>query len=334
MTSVERLRMSGILRLGSPERSFRYKRADRRKISPDDLSRIERLKIPPAWKDVAINSSSTGRLQAIGRDGAGRWQYLYHQRHVRTQELRKFERLIQFAKALPLMRKVGAQHLRNQALGRERVMASIIRILSISFMRPGSQVYARENGSYGVATLRPKHVSVKGNNVIFDFRGKAGVHQHREIRDAKVARVVRELLKHPARQVFKSEDSEGLVIDVTRSHINAYIKEVMGHNFSAKDFRTWAGTLTCACALARVGAGQDGSKREVRQCVVAAVNETAELLGNTASVCRKAYICPEIITSFEKGRVIDRHFETVEELVSYRGHRLHPAERALLRLLK
>ncbi len=298
------------------------------------MRRIKNLKIPPAWKDVAINSAAGGRLQAIGRDEAGRWQYLYHESHVRNQELKKFKRLLQFAAALPSMRKTVAKHLRGQGVGRERVLASIVRILSISYMRPGSQVYARENGSYGIATLRPRHVAVKGKVVIFDFPGKAQVRQYREIRDAKVARVVKELLKHPGREVFKYADSEGSVVNVQRKHINEYIKEVMGEKFSAKDFRTWAGTLTCACALARLGVSPNGNKREVSGWVVSAINETAELLGNTPAVCRKAYISPRIISSFEKGKVIERYFETVENLISYRGHQLHPAERALVRLLK
>jgi DNA topoisomerase I len=334
MTSVERLRTTGILRLGTPQRGFRYRTADRRRINADDLRRIKNLKIPPAWKDVAINSAAGGRLQAVGRDEAGRWQYLYHQSHLRIQELRKFKRLIQFAQALPSMRKAVAQHLRGQGLGRERVLASIVRILSISYMRPGSQVYARENGSYGIATLRPGHVSVKGKLVIFDFPGKAQVRQHREIRDAKVARIVSELLKHPGREVFKYADSEGSLVNVQGRHINEYIKEVMGQKFSAKDFRTWAGTLTCACALARLGVSPNGNKRDVKGWVASAINETAELLGNTPAVCRKSYICPEIISSFEKGKVIKHYFETPEDLISYRGHQLHAAERALVGLLK
>jgi DNA topoisomerase-1 len=243
-------------------------------------------------------------------------------------------RLIQFGESLPAMRKTVAQHLRLNGLPRERVMASIVRILSMSFIRPGSQVYANENGSYGLATLRPKHVSVKGDVVVFDFPGKSGVSQHREVRDRQVARVVRELLKHPAREVFKYEDEEGRAADVKRRHINQYIKEIMGHRFSAKDFRTWAGSLVCACALARIAA-QDGElKIGPKRKVILAVNETAEALGNTAAVCRSAYISPEILNSFEKGNVINRHFETVDKLIGYRGVKLHAAERALLRFLK
>ena len=213
-------------------------------------------------------------------------------------------------------------------------MASILRILSMSFIRPGSEIYASENGSYGLATLRPKHVKVKGDLVIFDFPGKSGVRHHSEFRDRTTARIVRELLRQPGRDVFKYQNGDGSFVDVKRRHINAYIKEIMGGNFSAKDFRTWAGTLICACALARVQAQVNGNRHANKRLLVAAIKETAEALGNTPAVCRSSYICPLIMTSFEKGQVIDRHFASVKELMSYRGRGLHPAERSLLKFMK
>jgi DNA topoisomerase I len=334
MTSIERLRASGILRLGTPERGFRYKRADGKKPSAQDLLRIEQLKIPPAWREVAINSAASGRLQAVGRDAAGRWQYLYHENHVKKQDQRKFKRLIEFAESLPAMRRTVAQDLRRRGLSRERVLACILRILSISFIRPGSQVYANENGSYGIATLRPKHVSAKSDLVIFDFPGKRGILQHREIRDRQVANVIRALLKHRTREVFQYEEDDGKLINIKRRHINSYVKEVMGQAFSAKDFRTWAGTLICACTLARAVTNADSRKTGKNRAVLAAIHETAEALGNTPAVCRDAYICPYVISCFEKGKIIDCSSQTIEKLFAYRGTRWHPAERALLSLLK
>jgi len=183
MTRIDKLCAKGIRRTGTPKRGFRYRSADGRKVSREDLSRIEEIKIPPAWKDVCISSTAAGAVQAVGRDAAGRWQYLYHDSHIRLQEKRKFQRLIEFAESLPRMRKTMAAHLRLKGLPRERVMAAILRILSMSFIRPGSEIYATENGSYGIATLRPKHVKVKGDLVIFDFPGKSGVLQHNELRD-------------------------------------------------------------------------------------------------------------------------------------------------------
>lgn len=334
MTRIERLRAKGIRRTGSPERGFKYQRAGGGKPTHSELSRIGDLKIPPAWKGVCINSTANGTVQAVGKDAAKRWQYIYHDSHVRKREKKKFQRLADFAATLPVMRKAIAKDLRLEGVPRERVMACILRILSQSFIRPGSEIYANENGSYGIATLKPKHVKVKGDVVIFDFPGKSGVQQHREIRDRAVARVVRELLRHPGRDVFKYLDVDAAIIDVKRRHINTYIKEVMGRSFSAKDFRTWAGTLICACALARVHAHRNGDKTANKRLLVAAIKETAEALGNTPAVCRSAYICPLVINGFEKGQVINRHFQSVGDLVRYRGTGLHPAERSLLKFLR
>jgi len=210
----------------------------------------------------------------------------------------------------------------------------MLRILSSCFMRPGSQVYASENGSYGIATLRPKHVKVKGGAVEFDFPGKSLVRQQRQLKDRPVAKVVRSLLKHPGKEVFKYQNGDGEFINVTNRHINEYIKATMGEKFSAKDFRTWAGTIICACVLARLGieAIEKGAARKRK--VVAAIKETAEMLGNTPAVCRSAYICPGVINSFEEGRIIDDYFETLEQFVAYRGRKLHRAENSLLKFLK
>ncbi len=334
MTRLDRLQKTGITRLGTPARGFRYKRADGRKVNAADLKRIANLKIPPAWTDVWINAFAGGMVQAVGKDAAGRLQYLYHEKHVRRQEARKFQRLIKFAEALPKMRATSAAHLRQPGLGRERVLASMLRVLSTCFLRPGSQVYASENGSYGIATLRPKHVKVKKHVIEFDFPGKSGVQQVRQIKDRQVADVVRSLLKYPSRELFKYQNGNGEFVNVTRPHVNAYIREVMGENFSAKDFRTWAGTLVCACALAKAGNNPEDNRASRKRKIVQAIKETAEALGNTPAVCRSSYICPEIISSFESGRMIDKYFNTLHELMRYRGKKLHAAEQSLLKFMK
>ena len=190
MTKLERLQTIGIRRLGTPKRGFRYESQNGR-LTKADLERIDKLKIPPAWVDVAINPAAKGRVQAVGRDAAGRWQYLYHESHTRLQELRKFQRITKFALALPKMRATIRRHLRQSGLGRERVLAAVLRVLSTCYMRPGSEVYASENGSYGIATLRRKHVTVKGDLIEFDFPGKSGVRQQRQLRDRQVAKVIR-----------------------------------------------------------------------------------------------------------------------------------------------
>lgn len=333
MTQLEKLQETGLQRRGTKKR-FRYVTADGGKVSAQDLARINALVIPPAWTEVVINRAAGGMLQAVGKDAAGRWQYIYHDRHIRRREQQKFERLLKFAEAVPRMRRSVGQNLRRRDLGRERVMACMLRILSTCFMRSGSEVYASENGSYGLATLRPKHVRVRGSVVEFDFPGKGQINQRRELSDRSVARIVRELLKHRLKEVFKYQNGDGAFVDIKSRDINQYIKETMGERFTSKDFRTWAGTLICACALARAGADVLDSAAEKKRKVGEAIKETAEILGNTPAVCRSAYICPEILECYERGEVIEAHFESYEGLVNHRMPRPHKAERALLRLLK
>lgn len=332
MTLIEKLQKAGIRRVRTL-RGFRYDYAGG-SLSVKERERIAALKIPPAWTEVAISASAHAKLQAVGKDAAGRWQYLYHAAHVKRQEEEKFQRLLHFAEALPKMRKAVARDLAHPGLGREKVLACILRILSTCFIRSGSEVYASENGSYGIATLRRKHVSIEGDLVRFDFPGKSGKRQQRELRDPRVARIVRELIKLPGYEVFKFQNAAGEIQDVRRAHINEYIKEVMGERFSAKDFRTWAGTLICACALARAGAASADSKTARMKKVRSAIKEAAEHLGNTPAICRSSYIYPSVLNSFECGRVVERYFETLEELVEYKSKGLHHAEKALLQLLK
>lgn len=332
MTRLEALQKTGIRRVGR-KGAFRYIAADRSKVDKADLARINALRIPPAWKDVVINRAPGGMLQAAGKDAAGRWQYLYHELQVKKRERKKFERLLHFGEAVPGLRRVVSANLRRRDLGRERVMGCVLRILLTCFMRAGSQVYADENGSYGLATLRPRHVRVRGDVVEFNFPGKLKIAQRREIKDRPVARVMGKLLKLRAREVFNYQNGDGIV-HIRRRDINQYIKEVMGERFTAKDFRTWAGTLICACALARPGADADEPASSKKRKVVSAIKETAEILGNTPAVCRSSYICPEVLKSFDRGKVIDQYFESHRDLINHRGAHLHKAEKALLRLLR
>ncbi len=232
------------------------------------------------------------------------------------------------------MRATVKRHLRESGIGRDRVMAAILRVLLTCFMRPGSQVYASENGSYGIATLRTKHVKVRGATVEFDFPGKSGVRQQRELNDAQVAKVVRALLKVPGRDVFQYRNGGGALVNVTSRHINEYIKEQMGERFSAKDFRTWAGTLICASALAREGTEVVEKPTARKRKVVAAIKETAAVLGNTPAVCRSSYVSPTVIDGFQRGKIIDNYFDSFDDFISYQGRRLHPAEESLVKFLK
>lgn len=334
VTILDRLRATGVHRLGTKETGFLYQSAKGHVLGEDTLERIRTLRIPPAWEDVVIHASPKGPVQAMGRDKAGRWQYIYHQRHVAKRERHKFHRLIHFIEALPRMRAAVERDMRRRGLPREKVLACMLRILSTCFMRPGSEVYASENRSYGIATLRSRHVQVHGDTVEFDFRGKSGKRQQRELRDRSVARIVRELLTVQGAEVFKFVNGGGAIVDVGRRHVNDYIKEVMGERFSAKDFRTWAGTLICACALARVGVKRRESPRARKSKVVAAIKETAEQLGNTPAICKASYINPFVLERFTRGAVIDSHLKGRDDLVAYRDHGLHPAEKALLAMLK
>lgn len=334
MTWVERLRATGILRLGGPRRGFRYRLNGGGRPTAVDLERIAALRLPPAWRDVAIAPSPRVRVQAVGRDAAGRWQYVYHPAHVRQRDRRKHERLLRFGDALPRLRRAVRRDVRRRGLPREKVLAIVVRILATAFLRPGSESYAAENGSYGIATLRRKHVRVRGDAVLFDFPGKSGKRQVREIRDRQIASVVRRLLTLPGYEVFKYLDAAGRVVDVRRADINAYIKENMGTAFSAKDFRTWAGTLLCACVLARAHAAEPArSRRAVRKALAAAMRETAAQLGNTPAVCRASYVNAAVPQAFTCGTVIARSLDDFQELsaASLRGR--HACEDALLALL-
>ncbi len=312
MTQIELLQEQGIHRIGSPRSGFRFSGAP-----PPPLERIRALRLPPAWKDVAISRNPRAKLQAVGRDKKGRWQYVYSEAAVREREQKKFDKLLAFGRALPRMRRIIDEGMRRRGLPRERVMASILRILSTCFMRPGSSVYAKENGSFGIATLQRRHARVHGDTVHFEYRGKAGKLQVRELRDRRVARLVRELKKLPGpADLFQWVEEDGTIVDVRRKHINAHIQEAMGESFTAKDFRTWAGTLIAAC---------------VRKMIAAAVKETAAQLGNTPAVCKASYIWPSVLRDFERGRVLRTYYRTLEELVEARSD---AAERALIELLK
>jgi DNA topoisomerase-1 len=327
MTQIEVLQNSGYRRVGSPRSGFRFPGAPRREIP-----RLRSMRIPPAWTEVAINPSPGAKLQAVGRDKKGRWQYVYSERAVREREQRKYEKLIAFGRALPKLRRAIERGMRLRGLPRERVMACILRILSTCFMRPGSYVYAKENGSFGIATLQRRHASVTGDTVHFEYRGKAGKMQVRELRDRRVARIVRELKKLPGSgDLFQWVAEDGSIVDVRRRHINEFIKEVLGQNFSAKDFRTWAGTLIAACVLARLHAEAVEGRTDRHKMIVAAIKETAAQLGNTPAVCKASYIWPSVLREFEKGKVLEPYYRSLDELVEARSY---AAERALLELLK
>ena len=333
MTVVAQLQSDGIRRLGGMKTGFRYRYANGTRAPRRQLARIQLLKIPPAWTAVAIDDSASAWIQAVGKDRAGRWQYLYHQRAVERRERRKHKRLIAFTRKLPLLRARVTRDMARTDYSRERVLACMLRILSICFLRPGSEEYASENGSFGIATLRNRHVDVRGRTVRLRFIGKSGKDHTYVFENKRIASVVRALKKVGGKRVFTFQDENGAWKEVRRQHINAYIKEAMGGSFSAKDFRTWAGTITCACALARIGFDPLDAPTVVKKKIVTAVKETAETLGNTPAVCRSSYISPSVLRAYEAGRVINRPVVAVSDLATSRG-RLHHCERSLVRVLE
>jgi DNA topoisomerase-1 len=329
MTQLEALQQTGIRRVGSPKAGFRFMGAHKA-----DLDRIHELKLPPAWTDVYVNRDAKARLQAIGRDKAGRWQYRYNDEAVEERERKKYERLMAFARAMPSLRSEIDHGLALKGLPREKVMACILRILSTCFMRAGSETYAEENGSFGITTLQNRHAQVHGDTVTFDFMGKSKKRQVRDLHDRRVARTIRELKKLPGKELFQWVADDGAIVKVTRQSLNEYIKDVMGERFSAKDFRTWAGTMICANVLARLHDEIVEGHTDKRRLMTAAVKETAEQLGNTPAVCKSSYIWPSILTSFYKGDVVKPYFRTLDDLLTASPGRAARCEQGLVSLLR
>ncbi len=342
-TIEQRLHRTGIARLG-PRRRFRYRRADGTKPSRGDRARIASLVIPPAWRDVRIASSAHDRVQAVGRDQRGRLQYRYHEVQATRRERDKLERILRFAAALPRLRVRVDRDLRRRGLVRERVMAAVVRVLGACLLRPGSAAYAKANGSFGIATLRPRHVRTKGTSVVFDFPGKSGKRRHCELRDARVATVVRELLAAGVEEVFAfeprrrsrgaAERARRRLVDVRRRDVNVYLAEATGERISAKDFRTWAGTLVCASTLASLGCPAEASVANGRRAVAAALRETASVLGNTPAVCRKSYVFAAILGAYERGETVDATVPAIDSLLARGDRRLRRLEGAVLELLR
>jgi DNA topoisomerase-1 len=313
-------------------KGWRYLDADGRTVRDPRLrARFEALVIPPAWTDVWICKSSRGHLQATGTDAAGRRQYLYHPAWHEQRQLDKYERILRFADGLPDLRRVTAGHLRRKRLDREKAMAAAVRLLDRTNIRLGGEAYAKEHKTYGLATLRSKHLSVEGDTLVLDFTGKGGIENHAEVTDARLATVVAEMDELPGYEVFKYLDEDGDVVDVRSGDVNAYIKEQMGEDFSAKDFRTWAGTVAAAVALSEVGPIEGAKARQravARVCRIA-----AGLLGNTPAVCRASYIDPRVIDHFLDGTTIASIAGEVEARMSSSGG--HSAEElAVLALLR
>lgn len=323
---------TGIRRLGSKERGFfyRYPGSDETVREERVLARIENLKVPPAWEDARIARSPSAKVQAIGYDSAGRLQYLYHPKYRERKEQEKFERILRFSEALPRMRHTTSAHLRRKELDREKVLATMTRLMNAAYFRVGDERYARKNRTYGIATLRRKHLRVEGDTMVFEYTGKWGQVQRKVVTDARLLRIVEECAALPGYEIFKYLDESGEVRGAKARDLNAYVKEVMGEEFTPKDFRTWAGTLFAAVKLAELGATEDLEQAEKN--VLEAVGEVAQRLGNTRDIARASYVSPRVIDHYMEGSVIAYYGELIEEVVA-RQEGLTEGEEALLELL-
>jgi DNA topoisomerase-1 len=298
---------------------------------PDELQRFKTLAIPPAWREVWICPMRNGHLQATGRDAKGRKQHRYHARWREVRDENKYGRILAFAKALPLIRERVDSDLRLPGLPRDKILATVVRLLQTSHIRVGNEEYARQNKSYGLATLRSRHVNVSGSTIRFEFRGKSGVEHALDINDRRLAKIIKRCQDLPGYELFQYIDDDGERRTIDSTDVNEYIRQIAGEDFSTKDFRTWAGTVLAAGALQQfeTAASDSQSKRNIAQ----AVESVAKKLGNTKAVCRKCYIHPAVIKSYTDGSLL-RALRRRLKKESNGFHGLEPEEAAVLRLLK
>jgi DNA topoisomerase IB len=325
-------RRGGWQRAGSKGR-FRYLDARGNRIEdPAKLERIESLVIPPAWKDVWISPRPGAKLQATGVDAAGRRQYLYHPVFRAQQEQAKFDKLVRFAERLPDMRLAMGEHMTHEPDDRERVCAVAVRLINLAWFRVGSDRYAKSSRTHGVTTLTKRHVSVRGNRVTFRFRAKHKVQVRTTLVDAELAEAVKALLAQPGGSRLFRYGRNGDTCALTGSVLNDYIREHMGEEFTAKDFRTWGGTLTAAIALAEHGVVE--SETQARKVIAQVMRTVGERLGNTPAVARASYVSPAVVEQYLDGRTIADFRPRHLRIVKARDIGLDPEESALVGLLR
>jgi DNA topoisomerase-1 len=312
-------------------KSFKYVDAKGKAVrDADELNRIRSLAIPPAWEDVWICPWDNGHIQAVGRDARGRKQYRYHNRWREVRDASKYDHMIQFARALPKIRRTVQRHLKLKGLPRERVLAAIVRIMEMTLIRVGNDEYAKNNHSFGLTTMRDCHAKIRGKKVVFEFRGKSGVEHEIDFEDQRLAKIVRDCQDLPQQELFAYLDETGEQRDVTSTDVNDYLREITGADFTAKDFRTWAGTVLAARALQEIKAFD--SNAAAKRNVKSAIEKVAGRLGNTVAVCRKCYVHPDVINSYLDGTLADRLGKKAAKELSRGG--LPSEEAAVLGLLQ
>ena len=314
-------------------KSFRYVDAAGAPVRDEEtLARIRSLAIPPAWSDVWICPHPQGHIQATGRDEKGRKQYRYHPRWRQVRDEAKYGRMAAFGRALPRIREAVDADLRRDGMPRRKVLAAVVQLLELSLIRVGNDEYARANKSFGLTTMRNRHVAVEGPTIRFQFKGKSGVKHRISIKDRRLARVVARCQELPGQELFTYIDDDGEAQRIDSADVNEYLREVAGEDFTAKDFRTWAGTVLASLALQEFEAF-DG-EAQARRNVVQAVERVAERLGNTPSVCRKCYVHPAVLDAYLDGSMLDAlRARTDREMQKTLGD-LKPEEAAVLALLQ
>ena len=296
------------------------------------LLRIRRLAIPPAYTDVWICPTANGHLQATGRDARGRKQYRYHEKWREARDETKYDRMLTFGAALPKIRKRVEEDLALPGMPKNKVLATIVAIMERTFIRVGNEEYARTNKSYGLTTMRNKHVDVKGHKVSFKFRGKSGVTHEMEIADRRLARIVKKAQELPGQELFAYCDENNNVQDIKSQDVNDYLREITGEDFTAKDFRTWAGTVLAAVALNAVDPFE--TKKQAKANVKTAINAVSKILGNTPAVCRKCYVHPAVLETYLNGNMIEGLKRKTEEAMANNLPDLQSVEAAVMSFLQ
>lgn len=307
--------------------TFEYYKPNGDKVTDEaTLERIRKLAVPPAYVDVWICTKANGHLQATGRDARGRKQYRYHPQFRELRESTKYEHMLEFAKALPAIRTKLAEHMALRGLPREKVLATVVHLLETTLIRVGNDDYARENKSYGLTTLRNPHVKVEGSELRFQFKGKSGKQWRLQVKDRRIAKIIRACQDLPGQRLFQYRDEQGEVREVTSADVNAYLREVTGRDVTAKDFRTWGGTVMAALALREFETADTQATQ--KKNLKAAIEHVAGRLGNTPTICRKCYVHPEVLNAYVEGKLaLDVKEAVADEL-------LKPEEAAVLGMLE
>jgi DNA topoisomerase I len=296
------------------------------------LMRIKALAIPPAWTDVWICPFADGHVQATGRDARGRKQYLYHARFREVRETTKYEHVVAFAEALPALRETVGEHMALRGLPRNKVLATVVHLLETTLIRIGSDDYARENNSYGLTTLKNRHVAIQGAEVRFRFMGKSGKQWSLTVKDRRVANIMKACQELPGQELLEYLDEEGKTQDVTSTDVNAYLKEITGKDITTKDFRTWAGTVLAAMTLTEMQ--QFDSTAQAKRNLRAAVKRVAACLGNTPAICRKCYVHPDIVSCYLAGILASGIRSEADSRRREQFVGLNPQEAAVLAMLR